>query len=87
MRVLGVNTTGTIKLFFDEMYAFEQRIDAIAQGDFIICVFPVTEQTINFITEKELSHMKPTAYFMNIGRAELIDEQHVVKTLKFKRIS
>jgi len=86
MNVVGVNTTGKIKPFFDQMYSFDQRNEAIAQGDFVVCVFPVTEKTRESITKNELAFMKQSAYFMNIGRAELINEQHLIEHLHNNKI-
>ncbi len=39
------------------------------------------------IGEKEISMMKPTAYFLNTARAALVDEDALLDALKQKRIA
>ncbi|WP_371372862.1 hydroxyacid dehydrogenase [Sporomusa aerivorans] len=52
------------------------------QADFITLNTPLTSETENMINAAVLGTMKPTAYLINAGRGELIDEQALANALK-----
>ena len=47
----------------------------------------LTDKTHNLITEKLFRLMKPTAYFINTARGEIIDEKALLDALRKKRIA
>jgi D-3-phosphoglycerate dehydrogenase len=55
-------------------------------SDFVSIHLRLSDKTKNFIGEKELSMMKPTAYFINTARAGLVDEDALVSALQNKKI-
>ena len=52
-----------------------------------VCLMPATPQTQKMIGPKELSHMKPTAFLINIGRGAIVDEEALIHALKTKQIA
>ncbi|MFQ5973659.1 MAG: NAD(P)-dependent oxidoreductase, partial [Alphaproteobacteria bacterium] len=44
------------------------------ESDFVVCLAIASAETENLIDEAALAHMKPTAYFINASRGELVDE-------------
>ncbi len=48
----------------------------------MVLALPLTPATDKFIGEKELRAMKSTAYLINIGRGEVVDEPVLVKALE-----
>ncbi len=58
----------------------------IQSADYLSLHLPGTVQTTKMIGEKELSWMKPTAYLINTGRGEVIDEAALIKLLQDKKI-
>lgn len=52
------------------------------QADFITLNTPLTSETENMLNAAVLGTMKPTAYLINAGRGELIDEQALADALK-----
>jgi D-2-hydroxyacid dehydrogenase (NADP+) len=48
---------------------------------------PLTNETYRIIGEAELKAMKPTAYLINIGRGNLVDEEALIRALDEKRIA
>ena len=61
-----------------ELLSFE---DVLAQSDFITLHTPLTENSRNLISTKELERMKPDARLINVARGELIDEDALLAAL------
>jgi len=59
-----------------------QREEILRESDYVSVTLPLTEHTRKFIGARELSAMKPSAYIVNIGRGEVIDEHAMVDALK-----
>jgi phosphoglycerate dehydrogenase-like enzyme len=50
-------------------------------------VAPLTQQTKKMIGTKALSSMKSTAFLINLGRGEIVDEAALIEALKKGRIA
>ncbi len=59
----------------------------IKQADVLSLHCPLTEQTRNLISDKELAMMKPNALLINAGRGGLVDELALVDALKQRQIA
>lgn len=59
----------------------------LRESDIISLHLPLTEETKNLISEKEINMMKPHSYLINVSRGELVDEEALAKALKQKRIA
>lgn len=70
----------------DELYLTEEMDKAIKQADYVVICLPLTKETRHVFGEKELKQMKKSAYIINIGRGEIIDEKALIKALKNKQI-
>jgi phosphoglycerate dehydrogenase-like enzyme len=56
-------------------------------SDIITIHIPLNDSTTNILSEHELYLMKPTAYLINTARAEIVNEQVLIKCLEEKRIA
>lgn len=65
----------------------EGLLQVIREVDYFITVVPSTPQTKKMVGAKELSAMKPTAFFINIGRGDTVDEEALVSLLKAGKIA
>ncbi len=54
----------------------------LSNSDFVILTLPHTPETHQMIGERELRNMKLTAYLINVGRGETVDEDALVKALE-----
>ena len=59
----------------------------LARSDIVIMCAPLTRETERMIGAKELAAMKPTAYFINVGRGPTVDEEALARALADKRIA
>jgi phosphoglycerate dehydrogenase-like enzyme len=71
----------------DHSYGPEGLINVLREVDYFINVIPSTPQTINMIGEEELASMKPTAYYISIGRGDTVDEAALIRALEEKKIA
>jgi D-3-phosphoglycerate dehydrogenase / 2-oxoglutarate reductase len=55
--------------------------ELLARSDFISCHAPLTKETRHLFTYERFSQMKPTAYFLNLARGEVVDEAGLARAL------
>lgn len=73
--------------FFDRLYPIEALHSLLEKSDFVIVTLPLTESTHHILDAKALEAMKPSAFLVNVGRGELIDQSALVQALETKQIS
>jgi D-3-phosphoglycerate dehydrogenase len=61
--------------------------DLLAQSDFVVCLAVATEETENLIDATALARMKPSAFFINLSRGNLVDEPALAAALDERRIA
>ena len=66
---------------------YVDRDTLLREADFISIHVPLTPETVRFMSIREFSLMKPTAYLVNTARGEVIDEEALVEALKDGRIA
>jgi D-2-hydroxyacid dehydrogenase (NADP+) len=71
----------------DYFYGPEEILKVAAEVDYLIVVAPYTPETKNIINRKVFSVMKPTAFFINIGRGELVEEEALIDALNSGKIA
>jgi phosphoglycerate dehydrogenase-like enzyme len=59
----------------------------LSQADIISLHAPLTDATRNIINEAALNSMKPSAYLINVARAELIDEKALAEAIMKGKIA
>ena len=91
MHLIGATRTmltadETKNLGFDAVYSMKNLDTVLAEADFLLLSVPLTDATRGLIDECALSLMKPTAYVINIARAEIIEEEALFNALQSKQI-
>jgi phosphoglycerate dehydrogenase-like enzyme len=61
--------------------------EILSEADFVVVATPLTPETRGLIGARELRRMKKTAYLVNVGRGEHIDEAALVRALREKWIA
>lgn len=87
MAVYGITRMKRKIDFVDFSFGPDELIHVLREVDYFINVAPATAETINMIGAKEFDAMKNTAYFINIGRGETVDEDALVDALKTGKIA
>jgi phosphoglycerate dehydrogenase-like enzyme len=70
----GVNRDGSARDGCDRMFPASQLGAALSRADVAIDCRPLTVATRNSVGTAELGRMKPTAVYVNVGRAATVDE-------------
>ncbi|MFQ5817288.1 MAG: D-2-hydroxyacid dehydrogenase [Terriglobia bacterium] len=88
MRIVGIKkdvarrTEGT-----DAVYPADKLADALAEADFVVLAVPETPESHRMFGHAQFAAMKPTAYFINIARGKLLDQEALADALQQKRIA
>jgi phosphoglycerate dehydrogenase-like enzyme len=61
--------------------------ELLRESDFVSFHCRLLPETRGFFRAREFRLMKPTAYLINVGRGELLDEHALIETLREKRIA
>ena len=61
--------------------------ELLAQSDFISCHMPLTPETKHFFSFEKFCRMKPSAFFLNLARGEVVDEDGLIRALQEKKIA
>ena len=61
--------------------------DALSEADFVVCLVVATPQTENLMNAAAFARMKPSAFFLNLSRGNLVDEGALETALDGKCIA
>jgi phosphoglycerate dehydrogenase-like enzyme len=87
MRVFGLRRTTDPAPDFDRTYVVEGLSEMLPECDFIVNTLPLTPQTRHLLSDEQFRLMKPTAFYVNIGRGATTDTDALVRALEEKRIA
>jgi len=71
----------------DEWLGHGQLGSLLARSDVVVLCAPLTAETRGLIDAEALRRMKPSAYFINVGRGASVDEAALARALREKRIA
>ena len=87
MEVYGIDIVERKLDAVDYFYGPEDLLKVVQEVDYFVIVAPLTPQTRKVVGTKVLSSMKPTAFLINIGRGEVIDENALIHALESGKIA
>ena len=87
MIVLGVRRSGKPAEWIDEMYKVDRLQEVLERSDYIVNCLPATKETEHIIGREQFAAMKPTAFYINIGRGKTTDTAALVEALVQQRIA
>lgn len=80
-KIIGVNRTGRAVEGFDEIVPIGDIDRVLPQADVLALTLPSTPQTNNLISKERLAAMKKTAFLVNVGRGNCLDQDALVEAL------
>lgn len=90
MRVLGlkrhVPRPAEADLLVERFFGPGQRLEMIAESDYVAVAAPLTQETRGMIGQAEFAAMKPSAVVINVGRGPVIEEKALAEALEERRI-
>jgi phosphoglycerate dehydrogenase-like enzyme len=61
--------------------------EMVAAADYVVVTLPLSDATRGLIDARRFGLMKPTAYLVNVGRGEIVDEKALYDALRDKTIA
>ena len=87
MRVLSIDPKPLPKPHFvEELHDPGWFMQMVPQVDVLMSAAPLTKETKGMFNDEVFQKMKPSAYFINVSRGGLVDQDALVRALKDKRI-
>ncbi|KON85586.1 2-hydroxyacid dehydrogenase [Sporosarcina globispora] len=87
MKVIGVRHSRKPEEYIDEMYTSRQLNDVLPQCDYVVVTLPLTKETRQLFGAEQFSLMKDSAFFINIGRGEIVKETELIAALQNGQIA
>jgi phosphoglycerate dehydrogenase-like enzyme len=87
MTVFGIDVVKRKVDVVDCFYGPEDLPRVAREVDYLIIVVPNIPQTRKMVGREVLSSMKPSAFLINIGRGEVIDEEALISYLESGKIA
>ena len=87
MQVLGLRRTADPAPGFDRTFAVEELDEMLPECDFVVNTLPLTPRTHHLLSDGQFRRMKPSAFYVNIGRGATTDTDALVRALQEKRIA
>lgn len=82
MKILGLRHSGKPEDYVDEMYTTDQLDTVLPKCDYVVVTLPLTKETHRLFGAKQFKSMKSTAFFINIGRGEIVVEEELIGALQ-----
>ena len=82
MKVTAISRSTFDKEIVEEFFFLEELSTAVAKADYVVNLLPLTEKTKEVFTKDVFLSMKPSVFFVNIGRGETVDENALIMALK-----
>ena len=80
--VTGVSRSGTPSPEFDTVVTVAQLHDVLENSDYLVSVLPRTDATDGLIDKTALARLPAHAYFINVGRSNVVDDTALIDALQ-----
>ena len=87
MRTYGFRRSGGRCEWIDRMCGPAELDELLAAADYIVNALPLTAETAHRIGRPQFARMKPTAFYVNIGRGGTTDTDALIEALREGRIA
>ncbi len=87
MDVLGVKTSPSPVDHVSRVYAIDEMHAVLPLADYVIVALPHTPATDRLFGREAFNLMKKSAFFVNIGRGKIVDEQALIEALQAREIA
>lgn len=80
-KIIGVNRSGHQSEGFDEVISIDELDRVLPDADILALTLPGTRQTDGLISRERLAMMKRSAFLVNVGRGNCLDQEALVEAL------
>jgi phosphoglycerate dehydrogenase-like enzyme len=82
MHIIAAKREMTQEPFVDHLYRPEQLLEMLSVADFVVVTLPLTDATKNLFGREQFAAMKSTAYFINVSRGGVVQEDQLISALQ-----
>lgn len=86
MTVTGLSRSGSAVAGFEKVYPVPDIEEFLPGLDYLVTVLPDTPQTSNLLNDKTLALLPAHACFVNVGRANVVDDSALLAALHSGRL-
>lgn len=86
-KIIGVNRNGRSVSAFEQVISLAELDAYLPQADLIVLTLPATPQTDNLISRERIALMKKSAFLLNVGRGNCIDQTALVDALNREELA
>lgn len=72
-HVIGFNRSGHASDGFERCYTIDELSKHLPEADIVAMALPSNPETFHLMDEAKFNKMKPTAFFINVGRGDCVD--------------
>lgn len=87
MQVVAAKREMTQEPFVDRLYRPEQLLEMLSEADFVVVTLPLTEATKDLFGREQFAAMKKSAYFINVSRGGVVQEDQLKSALEKGQIA
>jgi phosphoglycerate dehydrogenase-like enzyme len=87
MRVIGITRTKRKLNHFDKLVGQSDLITIAKELDYLVALVPLNEETRGIVNKHVFSAMKQSAYFINVARGGVVDENDLVTAINKREIA
>ncbi|MFF1959366.1 D-2-hydroxyacid dehydrogenase [Streptomyces sp. NPDC058220] len=87
LRALGVTVAVTGRTARPGVHGADQLDRLLTGADWVVCAAPLTDATRGMFDARLFGLMQPSAHFINVGRGQLVAEDHLVAAVSKRWIA
>lgn len=87
MKVSGLSRTGTMTRYFDQVRPVAELKEFLAEIDHLVATLPETAETDRLLNRESLTYLRSDAYFVNVGRSNVIDDEALMDALRNSKLA
>lgn len=82
MHVSGLSRSGAAADGFDDVRTIGELDAFLAAADYLVAILPQTSETDRLLDERAFTQLPSHAYFINIGRGNVVDDDALINALQ-----
>lgn len=87
ITVSGLSRSGKLRKAFDYMFSINKLDSFLDNLDYIVAALPHTAETSGLLNKSTLSQLPNHAYFINVGRSNVVVDDDLVEALKHNTLA
>lgn len=87
LQVTGLSRSGQVAPGFDKVMPVDQLHEFLKETDYLVSTLPQTDATDNLLDATALQRLPAHAYFINVGRSNVVDDNALIDALRNNRLA